>query len=79
MFNFSGCWDGRSLVLKKRSRQFRLSDDTEQCTATHLVVHRNGNRNRGGLQSQLHDPVAASLPDIRESILFENTANLQAR
>ena len=79
MFNFSGYWDGGSLVLKKRSRQFRLSDDAKQCSSTHLLVHRNRNSNRGGLQSHLHDPVAASLPDIRESILFENTANLQAR
>ena len=64
--------------LKQRSREFRLPHDAPQCAATEGNVKGNGNGYSRCLQPPLHDPVTTALAHGNESILFENTANLQA-
>jgi hypothetical protein len=39
------------------------------------IVKRNRNCYRRVLKPLLHDPMTSSLPDCRESVLFENLAN----
>jgi hypothetical protein len=70
---------GLPFGLKQRSREFRLSNDAQQGAASQRVVKRNRNGYRRGLQTLLHDPMAASLTDLCESVLLQNPANLRAR
>ena len=56
-----------------------MPNNAQKRAARGLIVegYRNGYRRR--LQTLLHDPMAASLADCDESVLFENPANLRAR
>jgi hypothetical protein len=71
--------DSPLFSLKQRSREFRLPNDAQQRAAWGLIVKRNGNGCRCRLQTLLHDPMAASLANCDESVLFENPTNLRAR
>ena len=71
--------DSRLFSLKQRSREFRLPNNTQKRAARGLIVkgYRNGYRRR--LQTLLHDPMAASLADCDESVLFQNPTDLRSR
>ena len=71
--------DSLPFGLKQRSREFRLPNDAQQRAASDRIVKRNRNGYRRCLQTLLHDPMAASLADRGESVLFENLTNLRAR
>jgi hypothetical protein len=50
---------GRLLrTLKKRSREFRLSDDAPQRAAAERIVERNGDRDCCCIETLLHDSMA---------------------
>ena len=65
--------------FKQRFREFRLPNDAPQGSTSDRIVKRNRNGYRRCLQTLLHDPVAALLPDGGESVLFENPTDFQAR
>jgi hypothetical protein len=62
--------------LEQRPRKFGLPDDAQQRATPDWIVQGNRHRDGSRLQTLLHDSMAATLSDLRESMLSEDQTDV---
>ncbi len=61
-------------MLEQRPRQPRLPDDRHECPEPDLGVVGHRHRHGGLLRAFLHDDVAASLANLKKTVLLQEGA-----